>query len=166
MNKQVEKVVAELTSKAKGTSNEGHLLTVEDLNRLNSQLGNILPEWYMELFSTYPLSAMHLGYPQYEPEDDFDGYVQCEMATPQNIYDEMELCYPGIAIKGLGYFCFAVGMSGVGDQYFTTSKKGDNPPVYQVYHDVSEDGEIIEREGMIKVADSLSEFFTKARIDE
>jgi hypothetical protein len=42
---------------------------------------------------------------------------------------------------------------------------GDNPAVYQVYHDVSQDGEVVEREGMNKIADSLSEFFAKARPD-
>jgi len=36
--------------------------------------------------------------------------------------------------------------------------------VYQVYHDVSDIGTVVEREGMVKVAGSLVEFFMKARV--
>jgi hypothetical protein len=79
-----------------------------------------------------------------------------------DIYSETEECYPGLAIRDLGYACLAIDPTGSGDPYFMRVADGDNPPVFQVYHDVSDVGTVIEQEGMIKIADSLSELFTNA----
>ena len=73
---------------------------------------------------------------------------------------------PGLAIRKLGYTCLAIDPTGGGDPYFMKTSEGDNPPVYQVYHDVSQIGSVIEQEGMKKIADSLSEFFEKAWISD
>jgi hypothetical protein len=43
---------------------------------------------------------------------------------------------------------------------------GNNPPVFLVYHDVSDNGSIIEKEGMVKIADSLVDFFERARASD
>jgi hypothetical protein len=164
MNPDVIKTVLEFVSKAQSVHRAGEIITLIELTELNHKLSNSLPDWFIELYSSFPLSGCQLDFPQYEPDGDFDGYVTIELATPENIYDEMELCYPGIAIKDLGYFCIAVEAASSGDQYFTTSRQGDNPPVFQVFHDVSDEGEEIEKHGMEKVADSLSDFFAKARV--
>ncbi|HEY4108610.1 hypothetical protein, partial [Puia sp.] len=87
-----------------------------------------------------------------------------EIATANNIYSESVECYPGLAITDLGYACLAIDPTGGGDPYFMKVAEGDNPSVYQVYHDVSDVGTEIEAMGMIKIANSLSEFFGKARI--
>lgn len=163
MNINLEKAVVAFYLKAKETTTEGQIINSEEMNELNNKISNILPKWFIELFSTYPLSGAQIDYRQYEPEDEYDGYVDFKIASPQDIYNETQECYPGIAIKELGYFCFGIDPTGSGDQYFTTSKEGDNPPVFQVYHDVSDIGVEIERNGMTKIATSLSEFFLKAR---
>jgi hypothetical protein len=107
-----------------------------------------------------------LDYPVYEADDASDGFTSLRLARPQDIYSETEKCYPGVAIRKLGYSCLAIDPTGGGDPYFMKVSEGDNPPVYQVYHDVSEIGSIIEAEGMTKIANSLSEFFTKARVND
>jgi hypothetical protein len=38
--------------------------------------------------------------------------------------------------------------------------------VYRVSHDVSQTGSVIEQKGMVKIANSLAEFFEKARLSE
>jgi hypothetical protein len=65
----------------------------------------------------------------------------------------------------MGYICLALDMSGGGDPFFIKVTETDNPPVYQVYHDVGETPEAIEENGMLKIADSLADFFIKARVD-
>lgn len=164
MHSDVIRTVSDFVSKAKGTDNEGRIVSIDKLTELNKKLTNPLPDWFLDLYSTFPLSGSQLDFPQYEPEEDYDGCTSLELATPQNIYDEMELCYPGIAIKDLGYFCIAIDLTGSGDQYYTTSRQGNNPPVFQIFHDVSDEGEEIEKHGMEKIADTLSDFFAKARL--
>jgi hypothetical protein len=155
MNSEEKKTISDFVLKAKGSYSEGKNVPVHELIELNNKLTNPIPEWFIEMYSKFPLSGSML---------DFDGYVTIELATLQNIYDEMEMCYPGIAIKDLGYFCIGIQAASSGDHYFTTSKLGDNPPVFQVYHDVSDEGAEIEKHGMEQIAESLSDFFTKARI--
>ncbi len=164
MHSEVIRTVSDFVFKAKGTDSEGTIVTPDKLTELNGKLTNPLPNWFIELYAAFPLSGSQLEYPQYEPEDDYDGCVSLKLATPQDIVDEMELCYPGIAIKGLGYFCIAVDLTGSGDQYYTTSNQGENPPVFQVFHDVSDEGEEIEKHGMEKIADTFADFFAKARL--
>ena len=164
MHPDVRKNVLDFVLRAKGTASEGQTVSINDLTELNNKLSNSLPEWFIKMYSHFPLSGSQLDFPQYEPEEDYEGCVSLELATPQNIYDEMELCYPGITIKDLGYFCIAVDLAGSGDQYYTTTRQGDNPPVFQVFHDVSDEGEEIEKHGMEMIADTLSDFFAKARV--
>lgn len=164
MNQNVIKAVSEFVSRAQSVGSAGKIISLIEFTELNRKLTNSLPDWFIALYSTFPLSGCQLDYPQYEPEGDFDGHTTIELVTLQNIYEEMELCYPGIAIKDLGYFWIGVEAAGSGDQYFTTSRQGDNPPVFQVFHDVSDEGEEIEKNGMEKIADSLSDFFAKARV--
>lgn len=164
MHLDVIKTVSNFVLKVKGTNSEGEIVSLDKLTELNDKLTNPLPDWFVALYSRFPLSGCQLDFPQYEPEDDYDGCASLALATPQNIYDEMELCYPGIAIKDLGYFCIAMDLTGSGNQYYTTSRQGDNPPVFQVFHDVSDEGEEIEKLGMEKIADTLSDFFAKARL--
>ena len=116
------------------------------------------------MMTTYAIAGSQIEYPLYKPGDGDDGYNPCKIATPNDIFDETTSCYPGLAIKDLGYFCIGIDQRGSGDSFFTTNKLGDNPPIYQVYHDVSDIGEEIEKHGMVKIADSFSEFFSKAKV--
>lgn len=132
---------------------------------LQLRLSRRLPRWYAKLLLDYPLAGVYLDYPVYEADDRPDGFASLRLARPSDIYSETEKCYPGLAIRKLGYACLAIDPTGSGDPYFVKVSDGDNPPVYQVYHDVSEIGSVIEAEGMRKIANSLSELFSKARVN-
>jgi hypothetical protein len=116
------------------------------------------------LLANYPIAGAQIDYKFYEAKDEYDGCILFECAKPQNILDETLNAYPGIAIKDLGYFCVGLDSTGSGNPFFTTNRQGDNPPIYIVYHDVSDIGEEIEKNGMVKVADSFSELFSKAKV--
>ncbi|HVU95663.1 MAG TPA: SMI1/KNR4 family protein [Puia sp.] len=141
----------------------GKTVSSADINELQSKLTVPLPEWYVEIMSAYPLAGLSLNYPLYEAKGDDDGYCRIKIATVKDIYSESVECYPGLAITELGYAFLAIDPTGGGDSYFMKVAEGDNPSVYQVYHDVSDIGTEIEAMGMVKIANSLSEFFGKAR---
>jgi hypothetical protein len=77
----------------------------------------------------------------------------------EGVQDEFYELYPGCAIGKLGYICIAEDPTGSGDPYFINIYEGDNPPVYQIYHDVSDIGEEIIQGGREKIVNQLSELF-------
>ena len=164
MNGQLKDAIEKFLSTAKGTKSEGRLISKTTMQKLNAKLGDVLPDWYIEMLSTYPLAGAKINYPFYQPKDEYDGCISFEFPTPQHTFDETNEMYPGAAIKNLGYFCVGLDFTGSGNPCFTNSKKGDNPPVYVVYHDVSDVGEEIEKDGMEKLADAFSDIFTKGKI--
>lgn len=77
---------------------------------------------------------------------------------------EMLECYPGMAIYPHGYLCIAGCTAGSGDQYYICGADGQDPPVYQIYHDVSDVAEEIIANGRCLVFPKLSQLFEVARI--
>ena len=74
--------------------------------------------------------------------------------------------YPGLGILPAGYVNFGGDAGGGGDPYFLPVHEGDDPPLYQVYHDVGEDAATILANGRQLVAARLSEFFRVAILRE
>jgi hypothetical protein len=165
MNPIVEQAVIAFLVKTKTDAHPGKVISLAEMKDLQSRLANPLPAWYAELLMMYPLSCIYLNYPSQTPGDSEDDYNSLQLARASDIYNEMEECYPGLAIRDLGYALFATDPTGGGDPYFIKIAEGDNPPVYQVYHDVSQIGTVVEKEGMIMIAGSLAEFFHNARPD-
>jgi hypothetical protein len=163
MNPLVQQAVTSYLAAATTQDHEGKIISPGEMQELQSQLTVPLPDWYVEVLLSYPLAGAHLNYP-YPPENGNEGYARLKLATTRDIYSETEKCYPGLAIRELGYACLATDPTGGGDPYFMKVADGDNPAVYLVYHDVSDIGKEIEQEGMVKIADSLAEFFTNIRI--
>lgn len=164
MERQLKESVQDFVRRASGTRSQGNTVDIETLNQLNIRLQNILPDWFIDLLSKYPIAGGEIDFLLYEHEDTNDGCITIEIARPGDIFIETEECYPGVAIKPLGYFCFGTDPTGGGNPFFIQNNRGDNPPVFQVYHDISDEGEVIEKTGMTKLAESLSDFFDKARV--
>ncbi len=146
-------------------SKVGRKATLEEINSINRDCNNIIPNWYAELLMKYPICGLELGWQQFEPEEDFDGINWMQWSKPEMMKSEMIEAYPGIAIYKHGYLNVATCSHGSGDPYFININEGENPRVLQVFHDVSEKFEIIVKEGIDIVAESLSEFFKKAKSD-
>jgi hypothetical protein len=134
------------------------------MDRLVADTGGRIPPWLADLLVTQPLAGLELGWQAYPPEADSDGVMWLEISDARNIRSESLECYPGLAILHRGFINIASCSQGSGDPYFISADEGDDPPVYQVYHDVSDQPDAILAEGRQLVARSLSEFFRTARV--
>jgi hypothetical protein len=117
-----------------------------------------------ELLTAIPLGGLEIGWQAYEPKDDYDGVEWIELSDASGIRSESIECYPGLAILPAGYINIGSCSGGSGDPYFISVDEGDDPPVYQVYHDVGDTAEAILTEGRRCVASSLSLLFQTAII--
>ena len=127
--------------------------------KLNADLGGIIPGWYIKLMTFLPLSGLELGRQVYEPEPGDDGLLWMDWMDTDSIRGEMLEAYPGIPLLTVGYLCVAGCSHGTGNQYFIPTAEGDDPPFYNVYHDVGEEAGEILANGLEVVAPSLSELF-------
>jgi hypothetical protein len=115
------------------------------------------------LLTEIPLGGLPLGWQAHPPDQDHDGVVFFRWATASDIRGESIECYPGLAIRSFGYLNVA-GEDGSGDPLFICVQEGEDPPLYQIYHDVSDNGEIIIAKGRELIAPALSDFFDSAII--
>lgn len=123
------------------------------------------PAWLLDLLSSVPLCGLELGWEAYEPAPDFDGVLWVEVSDAAGILSESLELYPGIAILQAGYINFAGG-AGSGDPYFLDARAGDDPPLYEVYHDVvSEVVDTLPDEGRKLVLPRLSKFLETAILE-
>ena len=134
-----------------------------ELSKVNDQLGGIIPDWYIELITSYPLCAIYFQWQAYPEEDDFDGRSNIFWSRPSEILKESKELYPGIGLLKEGYFNIACDEDGMGDPYFINADSGNNPAFYRVYHEKVKDPEtqIGEHDGR-KVSERLSDFFDLA----
>lgn len=159
MNSRLKEAALKFVERAKQNGSDGKILDKEVIEELNKKLKGNLPEWYAELIMTVPICHLELGRQAFEPEDDFDGIDWMEFCDDRGIISESVDCYPGLAILEKGYLNIAADSMGGGNPYFIDITKGDDPPVYQVCHDVSDTPEIIIARAMNLVSEHLSDLF-------
>ncbi len=152
-----------LAARAKAAGLIGTTIPVAALAELENVLGLTLPDWLRHIFTQVPLCGLALGRQVQPPDGDDDGITFVEWATEADIRSESIDCYPGLAISRLGYVNVA-GNDGSGDPLFVCIHDGDDPPVYRVYHDVRDQGEVIVAQGRAVEAPSLSSFFESAMV--
>ena len=160
-------VYSEASALAARAQASGCLGSVEDAaewKRLNADLGGIIPDWYITLMTSVPLSGMEFGRQAFEPEPGDDGVLWLWWMDANSIRSEMLEAYPGIPLLQAAYLCVAGCSHGTGDQYFIPTTEGDNPPLYSIYHDVGEEAEEILTNGREEIAPSLSDFFRTAQV--
>ena len=139
----------------------GTTIAVAELDRLEADLGLVLPAWLRHVLTKVPLCGVPLGWQVRPPDGEDDGVAFVEWATAADIRSESIDCYPGLAIRTLGYVNVA-GNDGGGDPLFVCIHDGDDPPLYRVFHDVSDRGDVIVEEGRELIAPTLSSFFDSA----
>ena len=148
-------------ARAKAVGLRGSTIAVADLDSLEADLGFVFPVWLRHLLTEIPLSGVPLGLQVQPPDGEDDGVAFVEWATAADIRSESISCYPGLAICGLGYVNVA-GNDGTGDPLFVCIHDGDDPPLYRVFHDVSDKGDVIVAQGRELIAPTLSSFFDSA----
>lgn len=158
-----EIAIEKLISKSSDQFGEGLIVSKEKWDATNAVMDGKIPKWFIELFTKYPLSHAIMEIQDKENED--MEYV-LEFVSPQWMESESIEAYPGCALLEHGYICIAADPTGGGDPYFINTLEGDNPAVYQIYHDVSDVGKEILAHGRQKVADSFSELFELGQLME
>jgi hypothetical protein len=138
----------------------GRTLTFEERQRIVAALPTY-PGWLLDLLAAVPLCGLELGWQAFDPEPRYDGVLWVTVSSADDILWESLEGYPGLGILPAGYVNFG-GDVGGGDPYFLPTREGDDPPLYQVYHDMGMDAETILAEGRRLVAPRLSEFFDRA----
>jgi hypothetical protein len=151
-----------LVSRARARGRRGRTLTSDELQTLNRALDGVYPQWLADLLASVPLCGLELGWQAYPPESDFDGVEWLEWSDAAGVISESLECYPGLAILPAGFINIGSCSSGSGDPYFVSVHEGEDPPLYHVYHDVSDRAEVILNEGCLLVAPHLSEFLASA----
>lgn len=141
----------------------GELADKNEMIKVNEQLGGIIPEWYIDLITSYPICAMEFQWQAYPEEDDFDGRSNIFWSRPSDILRESKELCPGASLLGEGYFNVACDDDGMGDPYFINANSGNNPPFYEVYHEKVKDPETQVGEFDVrKISERLSDFFDMA----
>jgi hypothetical protein len=135
MQKKVIQAAQDLVSRA---GKRGLTVTPADFDALAVELGISIPPWFRELFTTVPICGLELGWQAFEPKGDFDGVAIIEWADADGIRSESLECHPGCAIRESGYINVGGDPTGGGDPYFISVYDGDDPPLYQIYHDISD----------------------------
>ncbi|MFO7603600.1 MAG: SMI1/KNR4 family protein [Gammaproteobacteria bacterium] len=143
MNNELKLAVETFISKASESGQTGKAIDKNECIQLNEKLNLIIPEWYQELITTYPLSGIEFMWQAFEPKEDFDGLSTIWWADADNIYSETSETMPGAKLLKEGYFCVACDNDGIGDPYFINSTDGENSTVYQVSHELLAESELI-----------------------
>lgn len=165
MNHSVYNKAQEFVARAEFTGRCGRLADAEALERLNQEADRRIPLWYIELLTTLPLCGLALGWQAYAPEDDYDGIIWMELHDSEGMRSEMLECHPGKVILARGYINVAGDIAGSGDQFFMPTDAGDDPPIFQVYHDAGMEADTILVYGREMAAPSLSELFRTAKTE-
>lgn len=150
-----------IAARAKVAGLKGSVIPIGELAGLERDLGLELPAWLRYLLTEVSLCGVRLGWQERPPEDEDDGVGFVQWATAADIRSESIACYPGLAIRRMGYINVA-GKDGSGDPLFVCIHDGDDPPLYRVFHDVSDKGDIIVAKGRSLVSPTLSAFFDSA----
>lgn len=160
---QIRSAATDLAQRAATRGQHGQIIPPADLIALVRDLGVPLPAWLSDLLTSVPLSGLELGW-QESPGS--DGIAWLRWSDALGIRSESLECFPGCAILPRGYISVASCLEGSGDPYFVCLSEGDDPPLYRVYHDVSDEADVIIAEGLLQVAPSLSSFFRTARFPD
>ncbi len=159
-----ERMLKEIKSFMTATNKKGVIIDKDMLDSLNSEISNVIPEWFKELITKTPIANLEIGWQAFDPDDKFDG-VEWITILDINLLKEINLnSYPGNLIYPLGYFTFGYGSSWAGNCFIIKTDEGFDPPVYEIWHDVAHDIEsmkieIEENNALRKVSNSFSEFF-------
>ncbi|MGG0179132.1 SMI1/KNR4 family protein [Gottfriedia acidiceleris] len=162
MNPEVENSVLKLLERARSDGKIGERFSLNQLDHLNKVFRNKLPEWLIQFYRNVPIYGLEITTKYIDSEDDED-YIDMGFLDLEGIISESTELYPGITLLDKGYLCIGYDALGTGDQIYISLDEGENPPVYQIYHDVSEQPEEILSEKRI-IANSLSELFKNAKI--
>lgn len=157
MNTHVLTAAQGFVEKATAKGRKGAVADAAKLSALNQEMDGRIPEWLMELLTRVPLCGLVLGV------ETSEGSHSVGWNGVRGMRNESLEAYPGVAILERGFLNVASDFTGGGDPFFIAVDDGDDPPLYQVSHDVGEEAGEILAAGRVPVAESLSSLFLTAQ---
>ncbi len=133
---------------------KGKIQTNEAFHELEEELQHALPFWIRIMLTRYPIAGLIIRFKAIDGKGkaiQFNGFNE--------ISDNFYVNTPGSCIFPYGYFSIGEDPTGSGHPYFINMDEGNNPPVYQIRNDISNDGAKVLEEGKTLVAKSLSSLF-------
>lgn len=156
MDPVVEEAAQKFVERAVAAGQTGRIADRAALAALNAETGGRMPEWLIALLASVPLCGLM---------SDWQTHERCgslEWFDAHGIRSESLEFYPGLAIVERGFLCIGGDPTGSGDPYCIPTDRGEDPPVYQVYHDVGEEADEILHNGLFEVSPRLSDLFRQA----
>ena len=157
MNCDVAEAASQFVQRASAVGCSGRLGDLDALVLLSAEMGHRIPEWLISLITTVPLCGLEVDW----QANGRHGSI--EWADANDIRSESIECYPGLAILERGFVNIGCDPCGSGDSYFIPTDRGDDPPVFQVYHDVSDQADEILSHALFEVSPRLSDLFRSAK---
>lgn len=154
MNTELESNLKKFFDGEKKIEISGSQSKIDEFQNLPEELRKIIPDWYKDVLINYPLNGLLIEY-----NDNLGDQIDINCVGFEGIQFEFFDVYPGCAIGNLGFICIGECPIGSGNPYFISIDEGKNPPVYQIYHDVSDIGEKIVEKGKSKIVEKLSDLF-------
>jgi hypothetical protein len=158
-----QKVLEAARSLASRVGNRGLTIPRADFDALAVELDLAIPPWFKELFTTVPICGLELAWQAFEPECDYDGTQVLEWADGPGMRSESLECYPGCVIREHGFVSVGGDATGGGNPYFINLNEGEDPALYQIDHDISDQAAEIIASGRRLVSKTLSAFLMSAR---
>lgn len=157
MVKELQTEAEALIKRAADVHLTGKPGTPASYEQLEKDLQITLPSWYKELFTGYPLCGLEIGW---KDEDDEVWFL--EIADTDRVKHEGLRKNPGSSILKNGYICLGADSSDMEEPYYISIYEGEDPPVYQIFRDLSDDPAEILDIARVRAADTLSSFFRNA----
>lgn len=160
LTKEIEKLLDSIES-------VGTIVDRAEIISLSNDIGGVIPDWYVDLLAKYPLTGLELGWLAYPEQCGDDQLSWVEFIDMDTLRELNTASFPGILLNPLGYLVFAYGTTWAGNCLAFHVADGDNPPIYEIWHDAASDKDemlnsIAEFKGVTKISDQLSDFFKNA----
>ena len=100
----------------------------------------LIPEYWKAFIIKNQLVGKYCEIPESADQSELDG-GNLKLLDENQILEEANEFYPGIAVKKFGYIPVASCSLGSGDPYFININDGSNGNLYRIYHDAEIDDE-------------------------
>ncbi len=166
MNENIKESIERLLLKYANL--KGNKTSLKKFDNLDKTLKCVLPEWYIEFLTKYPVANIEIGVPFNYGWDSLKGKSREELPLMEifiNDIETIEECavelFPGFELIKGNYLCIALPNPDEGDGFYINVKE-ENPKVIYVYHDCGESIEELIENGQL-IANSFLDFLNIVR---
>jgi hypothetical protein len=135
MNAEVLAAARELVRRGESVGARGRVADPAAMAALQTALCGLIPAWYVALLTTVPLCGLEIGWEKYLSGNEPYGLELIRWRDPSGP-GEASACPPALRKFRSGSICVGIDASGT-DPYVMPVTEGEDPPIYQVYHDTS-----------------------------